>query len=1690
MQKFLKGFIIVVPAIFAAYFLINGALNKDPMSGQPAIAAGDEQRPRVFLSGDNNQYGWGGVVSLSATDEPSIVIDSYNISGTADIDIYQAKTDDLLNFLTHDEKNNQTKKEIDLSSMKLLAKKKHEIGNSSPNQSNDSKLVLPSEALGILLVNLKINGIDEKIFVVRSKIGVVAKESESEFVFWAQDMNSKRTVGEGDIKLYNLLNEKKIIAEAKFDKEGIAKAPLSSDADIAIFEKDGAISLVPLNLNYINSEYRYENFKLNSAKSKYFIFTDRPIYQPGDTVYFKTILRDDRDAAYSLPSGIASVEAYKGWDQSKTIVFSKNFQISSAGTVSGEFKLPDDASAGFYGLKIKRPQDQPVNFEWGMGMRMGDYSMSGEISFDVEYYQKPEYGVEVSATQIEHIAGDQLIFDVKGSFFSGQPAAHQTVNYKIYSSPFYDYEYYQDAVRELSDDYRYGWYGQKEVRAGQAVLDANGRASIDAGKAEADNKKNQIYTIEVELNDESNIPAFDRKNILVHSGEFSLLRSDFQYGFQAGKKAGLEFTLLPHRAGNIADVAIDFKIRRNDWEWNPDSKTYGNITEDLPSAKIATDSQGKAVLEFTPEKRGLYEITASTQDGEGNAIENKFYLWTYDDSGYYSSQDSKISLAADKKIYAPGETAELTITSTIPDRDIFLSLDRGWLKRFEIVKMSGSMAKVELPLGDSDMPNIFASASSFSNNELESGEMEIEVSADGKKIKTELRTDKDKYGPGDTVSLNIHTTDNAGNPISAETAVWAVDKALFELTSSNRQDVFDAFWSKRYNGTSFSHSLRQITSYGAEGGGCFAPETKILMADGSRKNIEEVKIGDSILTRKNERDPKLVKAKVSGLHRAEVDGYLIINGQLKITPNHILFANNEWKPAGDIQIGDTLINEEGKSVLVDSIEWQLGKYDVYNLEIENNHTFFAENVWVHNNKGDAEPRTVFKDAAYWNPSVKTNNEGNAKVSFKLPDNLTTWIIESIAATNDTKVGEAKTEIAVSKNVFVRPILPNILREGDKITISALVHNFTDIDKTFDVSLAFDAGEVLNPKQQIVVKSGESAQIFWPVLPIQIKENAKLSFSAIDQNDNKVSDAVVKEISVRVFGFFESRAILPQADNKNSYKIYLSDGTDIVKSSVKISLASTLVGSLPSAAEYLIAYPYGCIEQTISRFVPVVIAKENPEFFKEILEGKDLDAMVKGGVKRLAGFQKSNGSWAWWLGDQPDTMVSAYVLEYLLKAKQAGVDFNQEIIGRAQGFFEQSRPEAKISGIYRKYALALLGSGVDKERISEFDKLPPDALAIAVLANVKNGYDDPEINGLSELIKQGKEENNMMHWEVGASERFGSIDASTALALRAIIAGKADRAIAEKAARYLVNNRVFNYWSNSYATAQIIQALVDFSKTGKETTPNYSYIAKLDGKIIKEGKFNKSNDSDSIIIPASDIKKDGSIFELAQEGEGQLYTTAIANEFLSDRNAQSKNSGLEIERSYTNSKGENYSIGVGDIVNVRLKVKGVKQGANHLVIEDILPSGMVPINQRFKNEQYGQGDSNYYNGFYGGEITEEGMILPIDYVSDNSMSYGYKARVISEGIFDALPARASQMYQPEINGRTKIDKVVIGAQSEKLYELNKLPPPCCNDGEDQASSKSKKTIGFIFIAIVIFVAVLSIIIILKTSVSNKSTDEKK
>lgn len=154
------------------------------------------------------------------------------------------------------------------------------------------------------------------------------------------------------------------------------------------------------------------------------------------------------------------------------------------------------------------------------------------------------------------------------------------------------------------------------------------------------------------------------------------------------------------------------------------------------------------------------------------------------------------------------------------------------------------------------------------------------------------------------------------------------------------------------NDFSFCTNQDDFPPYNETPPSCFTAQTPILMADGRYKNIGDVQAGEYVLTRESEDSPKLVKAKVLEVYEHWVNRYLIINDSLEVTRYHRMFVNGEWKVAGEIKLGDKLLNKDNKEVMVESIEEVAKKenFKVYNLEIEKYKTYFANGFYVHNRK--------------------------------------------------------------------------------------------------------------------------------------------------------------------------------------------------------------------------------------------------------------------------------------------------------------------------------------------------------------------------------------------------------------------------------------------------------------------------------------------------------------------------------------------------------------------------------------------------------------------------------------------------------------------------------------------------------------------------------------------------------------------
>ena len=165
------------------------------------------------------------------------------------------------------------------------------------------------------------------------------------------------------------------------------------------------------------------------------------------------------------------------------------------------------------------------------------------------------------------------------------------------------------------------------------------------------------------------------------------------------------------------------------------------------------------------------------------------------------------------------------------------------------------------------------------------------------------------------------------------------------------------------------------------GNGCFLAGTKILMEDGYYKNIEDVEQGDYVVSDKG--PSRVIKTFV----HYDMDSYLIINNELKVTANHPIFINGVWKQAGEIIIGDKLLDKRNNLVIVYNVEEVSEDIIVYNLEVENYHTYYAEDYLVHN-KGPG--CLVNWNCTSWEPEECEYGDIQTRVCIDLNNCGTNW----------------------------------------------------------------------------------------------------------------------------------------------------------------------------------------------------------------------------------------------------------------------------------------------------------------------------------------------------------------------------------------------------------------------------------------------------------------------------------------------------------------------------------------------------------------------------------------------------------------------------------------------------------------------------------------------------------------------------
>jgi alpha-2-macroglobulin len=689
-------------------------------------------------------------------------------------------------------------------------------------------------------------------------------------------------------------------------------------------------------------------------------------------------------------------------------------------------------------------------------------------------------------------------------------------------------------------------------------------------------------------------------------------------------------------------------------------------------------------------------------------------------------------------------------------------------------------------------------------------------------------------------------------------------------------------------------------------------------------------------------------------------------------------------------------------------------------------------------------RKLFPDTAFWAADIVTDASGRAQARVNFPDSLTTWRATIRGVAPENRFGSATQKTIVRKNLILRLALPRFFVQGDEITISGIVHNYLKNNKHARVSVTL-AGldlEGSSGTQEVEVPSRGDMKVDWRVKAQSVR-HAKITAQALT---NEESDALEFELPVNPPGVSVRQAKGGTIANSGNATFAFTFPTDAVPGSRSLSvrLSPSVAGSLFSALDYLTSFPYGCVEQTMSSFLPDLIVTKaiNELGLKQPINQEQLQQKTQAGLDRLYSFQHEDGGWGWWQTDESHPFMSAYVVAGLAEAKRTGLSINENAMTRGANWvaaqLKTDKDLAPDLRAYMQYSLALAGkpdTAALGRIYGERSTLSPDGLALLGLA-FEQAKDSRAAEIASQLEKSAKQTSEEAWWPASRDEMLDFeadiTPEASAYAMKLISRERPASSLLPKAALWLVNHRNEGYWwSSSKQTAMVIYGLIDYVKVTKELHPDLTASVLVNGQQTATHTFSSDSivEAPEIVLDESKLGAATNQIQVTSNGQGRLYYSVTAVHYSNAPRLEKQAAvSLNVLRDYFRlAPGkENGAIVYdlnpldgpvqqGETIAVRLTVTGTDW--RYLLVEDPIPAGTEFIER--DNLYHIRNRPPWWRyWFTRRELHDDRMAIFQTYFSEGQQQYFYLLKVVNPGVFHVSPARVQPMYQPGIEATTE------------------------------------------------------------------------
>lgn len=1527
--------------------------------------------------------------------------------------------------------------------LKPLYKETLQLNKNGLYNKHTKDFILPAwKQIGKFLVLISENEKTEQRLTTEDSIDSHLKFSHLTIAVHEHTAIYKTENGNGILHVHDITSGKPLAKTKVIVKTGYNQ---SKKVTHYYTDKNGEC-IFPLNDNQANWTVNYKNDSIGSSiygygqpeedkdEIHFQILTDRAIYRPGQTIFYKIY-------AYKIQNHIKSVVRneklkiyFKDQNQQEIFISENEFITNDFGTYSSSFTLPKSGfSLGQISILVSDKED--------------DYD--GETYIQVEEYKRPTFYVENKFTKNEYQLGESITFKGKVISYADYPITNATVKISIRSSS-YDWRgnqspFHLDTLLKTNSigEYNYTFTTPNHLKYG-VNLTVNSIVTNQAGETEENeiskfigNKKKEwaVYSPEEVLNSENNTIHFTLSDSVIEKIPFQLIvlrennnsrkisQTFNEQEFKGFKQ--VEFNkLLPNCSYYQSQIKPAFDTLLTEKKYVNDSISIQKLTNNIP---------------------GTYKLTYYFINNQNDTIIETKEIKSIDLTNEDKQHNEALWIKPHLQFPTIGQTLPILIGTKFNNQIVHYRIYRDNHPIEQKTIKIDKRKTIYYTIKKEDIDGISLEVYLVKQGDFHTRNCSIDISQQTKQIKLKIETKRSILSPGQKEKWVISQQSNLNN--DKELAVTMTDASLDKIISSNWK--FNLF--KRY-------------SYHDNWNNLNIPSYINFTENWQNRYVYINNLGDTI-------EINTGRGFGNGGNSGRITSISRSNSRMNIDEEPIL---------------------QQESILVFKAP---EKADIKIDDLNSNNRFNTSNSNNGNISVNSNPRTNFNETAFFYPNLYADKEGKFSFEFTLPDALTTWKFRALAHDKEMNKGQLTEYFIAQKVLMVQPNAPRFLRAGDTIEFAATVVNITEKNVPIDVSLEWFnpfTNEVIPDVfgkldvQKIILTGKQSKTVSWKLaipekdldlVAYRIKASSELftdrEEKALPILSNRVLVTEALPITIEEKGnyTFELDKLSKSTSTTQQHQNVVFDFTsNPVWSAVK-SLPSASATTYQSADALFNAYYINALSSKILTSNPTIkqviancnvssseltkqpslntvdltetpwinAAQSESEQRKEMaffLNENNLLNQQKNYHDQLYQQRNADGGWSWFAGGISNPYITTDIVFGMAQLNEGvseltqSINFLNEYFNTAYNTQKRngstndnwiSANEIKWLYIQATYNISNneLISHLNKCLNNSWTKLCLKQQALAGMYLLKAG-NTAFASKIAASIKNRaiKRKNTGTYWNEKYYSNSEAIE-TQAYILQFFASLKSEPSLISSIQLSLLNQKRGQLWENSATTATVINAFLSVPSTPIQTKVSANINI---ANVALSGSTNELGDITHVWTKSEITPKLGKV-EITQNENNPSFGSLTYAYTENIQKVDNNTTGLTIEKEIYLIQGEQETLvspktnlKVGGQLRIRLKVTS-DRALDFVHIKDLKASGMENVNQL---SSYGYGKNvSYYTTPYDNRTS-----FFIENLPKGKSSVSYDVRLTHKGAQSIGYALVECLYAPEYRGNTSGMKIVV------------------------------------------------------------------